>query len=114
MENDLAPQTPAQLALRQTFVKDGWCGDLLEKLLAMYDEDGQLLDGYIDFDGQNCNDCIEDDQAPCAGWDRLSRRDAIAEIGEWIRLMEEGTSTPKPTDLTRIQAQLRKTTQKQA
>lgn len=29
---------------------------------------------YIDFDGQNCNDYLEDDQAPCSGWDGKDTR----------------------------------------
>ncbi len=30
--------------------------------------------GLIEFDGMNCNDYLEEDQEPCAGWDGESHR----------------------------------------
>ena len=31
-------------------------------------------DGWIEFDGQNCNDYLDTDEAECEGWDGESRR----------------------------------------
>jgi hypothetical protein len=41
----------------------------LEELISKED-----LGIYREFDGQNCNDYLEDDQEPCQGWDGIERR----------------------------------------
>jgi hypothetical protein len=31
-------------------------------------------DGYVEFEGMNCNDYLEDDADECEGWDGVSHR----------------------------------------
>ena len=31
-------------------------------------------DGFTEFEGQNCNDWLDDDEPECEGWDGTSRR----------------------------------------
>lgn len=30
--------------------------------------------GYVEFEGMNCNDWLDDDQMECEGWDGIDRR----------------------------------------